>query len=92
MLKGYAIHQRVDTLEKKILEHDQKFDLIINTGLKPTEGIFYDGQIFDAWQFVSDLIKSAKKYIVLIDNYIDESVLVLLSKRMPEVEATIYTA
>ena len=92
LLKGYAIHQRVDKLEKKILEHEQKFDLIINTGLKPTEGIFYDGQIFDAWLFVSDLIKSAKKNIVLIDNYIDDSVLVLLTKRSPKVNATIYTA
>ena len=92
LLKGYAIHQRVDTIEKKILEHDQKFDLIINTGLKPTEGIFYDGQIFDAWLFVTALIKDAKKCIVLIDNYVDESVLLLLSKRNPNVDATIYTA
>jgi len=99
LLKGYAIHAQFEQIEKKfqqhdqkLFEHDQKFDLIINTGLKPTEGIFYDGQIFDAWQFVSDLIKSAKKNIVLIDNYIDDSVLGLLSKRMPKVEATIYTA
>jgi hypothetical protein len=99
LLKGYAIHAQFEQIEKKfqqhdqkIFEHDQKFDLIINTGLKPTEGIFYDGQIFDAWQFISDLIKSAKKNIVLIDNYIDDSVLVLLSKRLPKVEATIYTA
>ena len=91
LLRGYALNNRIDRIEQKILEHDQKFELIINTGLKPTEGIFYDGQIFDAWQFVSQLIKEAEKSIVLIDNYVDESVLMLLSKRSPNVKATIYT-
>jgi len=74
------------------LEHDQKFDLLIKTNLLPNEGIFYDGQIFDAYQFASDIIKSATKSIVLIDNYVDESVLTLLSKRNSSVSATIYTA
>jgi len=92
LLKGYALNYRVDKIEHKLLEHDQKFDLIINTGLKPQDGIFFNGQIFDAWQFVSGLVKEAKKNIVLIDNYIDESVLMLLSKRSPKVDATIYTA
>ena len=92
LLKGYAISQRVDRIEKKLVEHDQKFDLLIKTNLLPNEGIFYDGQIFDAYQFVSDIIKSATKSIVLIDNYIDESVLTLLSKRNSDVRATIYTA
>ena len=92
LLKGYVINQRVDRIEKKLLEHDQKFDLLIKTNLPPTEGIFYDGQIFDAYQFASDIIKSATKSIVLIDNYVDESVLTLLSKRNSEVTATIYTA
>jgi len=62
------------------------------TNLLPTEGIFFEGQIFDAYQFASDIIKSAKKSIVLIDNYVDESVLTMLSKRNSEVTATIYTA
>ena len=99
LLKGYAIHAQFEQIEKKfqqhdkiLHEHDQKFDLIINTGLKPTEGIFFDGQIFDAWQFVSQLIKEAEKTIVLIDNYVDESVLMLLSKRNPNVKATIFTS
>ena len=74
------------------MEHDQKFDLLIKTNLLPNEGIFYDGQIFDAYQFASDIIKSATKSIVLIDNYVDESVLTLLSKRNSSVSATIYTA
>jgi len=98
LLKGYAIHAQFEQIEKKfqqhdkkLHEHDQKFDLIINTGLKPSEGIFFDGQIFDAWQFVSQLIKDAAETIVLIDNYVDETVFMLLSKRNPGVEATIYT-
>jgi hypothetical protein len=92
LLKGYAISHRLDKVERKLVEHDQKFDLLINTNLPQNEGIFYDGQIFDAWEFVSGLIKEAKYNIILIDNYIDESVLSLLSKRQPVVEATIYTA
>ncbi len=92
LLKGYAINQRVFRIEEKLLEHDQKFDLLIKTNLPPKEGIFYDGQIFDAYQFASDIIKSAKKSIVLIDNYVDESVLTLLSKRNIDVTASIYTA
>jgi len=91
LLKGYAINHRIERLEHKIVEHDQKFDLLIRTSLPPKEGIFYEGQIFDAYVFVSDLIKSAKKSIVLIDNYIDESVLLLLSKRETKINAKIYT-
>ena len=53
LLKGYAFNQRLEKVEKKMLEHDQKFDLLIRTNLPPSEGIFYDGQIFDAWEFVS---------------------------------------
>ena len=92
LLKGYVLNQRVDRIEGKLLDHDQKFDLLIKSNLLPKEGIFYDGQIFDAHLFVSDLIKSANQSIVLIDNYIDESVLILLTKRNPNVVATIYTA
>jgi hypothetical protein len=91
LLKGYAINQRIDKIESKLDEHDQKFNLLIKTNLPPHEGIFYDGQIFDAWLFVSGLVKSAKKSVVLIDNYVDESVLILLSKRNANVEAVIYT-
>jgi len=69
-----------------------EIDFQIKTNLPPNEGIFYDGQIFDAYKFVSKLIKTAKNSIVLIDNYIDESVLTLLSKRNPDVDTTIYTA
>jgi hypothetical protein len=92
LLKGHAINQRLEKVERKVVEHDQKFDLLVKTNLPPSEGIFYDGQIFDAWEFVSGLIKEAKQSIILIDNYIDESVLALLAKRQAGVKASIYTA
>ena len=92
LLKGYAINHRIDKIEKTLFEHDQKFDLLIRTNLPPHEGIFYDGQVFDAYIFVSDLIKSASKSIVLIDNYVDQTVLSLLSKRNANVDATVYSA
>lgn len=91
LLRGYAIHQRVDRIERKLIEHDQKFELLINSDLPQSEGIFYEGQIYDAWLFVSDLIKSARTSIILIDNYLDESVLTLLSKRAKNVTAKIFT-
>ena len=92
LMKGYVLNSRIDRIEKKIFEHDQKFDLLIKTSLPPNEGIFYDGQIFDAWKFAADLVKSAKKSIVLIDNYIDDSVLHLLAKRNKGVEVKIFTS
>jgi hypothetical protein len=91
-LKGYAINQRVEHLERRVSETEQKIDFFIKTSLPPVEGIFYDGQIFDAWTFAAGLIKSARTSVTLIDNYIDESVLLLLSKRSQGVNATVYTA
>jgi hypothetical protein len=93
LLKGYAIHQRVEILEKKVNSIEIKnneFELLLNTNLPPNQGIFYDGEVFDAYVFVTKLIKSAKKSIVLIDNYCDETVLTLLSKRQAKVKASIY--
>ena len=94
LLKGYAINHRIDILEKKVNfleDKSNEFDLVINTKLPPNQGIFYDGQVFDAYEFASKIIKSAKKSILLIDNYVDESVLMLLSKRAAKVKTTIYT-
>ena len=91
LLKGYAINQRVERLEYRMTEAEENIGFFIKTALPPKEGVFFDGQIFDAYTFISDLIKSAKKSIILIDNYIDDSVLLLLSKRAKEVEVTIYT-
>lgn len=102
LLKGYAINSQLTQLEqrvdKKLLDHEQRISnnekqigFFVRTSLPPVEGVFCDGQIFDAYVFASDLIKSAKTNIVLIDNYVDESVLLLLSKRNKGVSATIYT-
>ncbi len=92
LLKGYTINKRVDRLEEKLIEHDKKFDILLNTNLHPNEGIFYDGQIFDAYKFVNDIIKSANSSIVLIDNYIDDTVLSMLTKRAKNVKVIIYTS
>ena len=102
LLKGYSINQRLKDLEEKVdakfVQHERqldyltdKVDFFVRTSLPPVEGIFYNGQIFDAYKFAADLIRSAKKSILLIDNYVDESVLLMLSKRGIGVTATIYT-
>ncbi len=91
LLKGYTINRRVEHLEKRVTETEKKIEFFVKTSLPPKEGVFYEGQIFDAYIFASDLIKSAKKTIVLIDNYVDETVLLLLSKRECKVSARIYT-
>ena len=91
LLKGYSINRRLSELEQTVSEHSKKIDFFVRTSLPPVEGIFFDGQIFDAYKFASDLIKSARQSLVLIDNYVDESVLLMLSKRQPRVTATIYT-
>jgi hypothetical protein len=102
LLKGYAVNQRLTTIEdridRRLQEHsDQihelqnKVDFFVRTSLPPVEGIFYDGQIFDAYTFVNDRIREAKKRVVLIDNYVDDSVLTMLDKRGEDVSATIYT-
>jgi len=94
LLKGHAVNHRLERIENDVYHLKNKVDEIdfqINTNLPPNEGVFYDGQIFDAYLFISDIIKSATTSIVLIDNYVDESVLVLLSKRNPNAEATIFT-
>jgi len=89
-----AIFQRLENVEQKLLKHDENFnkifDAIESKDIKPKQGIFYDGEIFDAYVFVSELIKSAQNTIVLFDNYIDESVFILLSKNQ-NVDITIYT-
>ncbi|MDR0872276.1 MAG: virulence RhuM family protein [Prevotellaceae bacterium] len=92
LLKGYAINQRFERIEQRVYETEKKIDFFVRTSLPPVEGIFYNGQIFDAYKFVSDLVEMAKKEIVLIDNYIDVSILALLTKRKKEVKATIFTA
>ena len=91
LLRGYAVNQRIERLEQRVSKTEEKIDLFVRTSLPPVEGVFYDGQIFDAYVFASNLIKSAKSSIVLIDNYVDESVLTTLSKRENNVSAKIVT-
>ena len=98
LLKGYSVNQRLNDMGKELAEiketlyeHSKKIDFFVRTSLPPVEGIFFDGQIFDAYKFATDLIRSARKSLLLIDNYVDESVLLMLSKRNPGVFATIYT-
>ena len=91
LLKGYSINQRFERLEHRMTHAEEKIDFFVRTALPPVEGIFYDGQIFDAYTFVSDLIRSAKRRIVLFDNYVDDTVLTLLDKRADGVDAQIYT-
>lgn len=89
------IFHRLGAVEIKQIEHDKKFeeifDAIQSKDIKPEKGIFFDGQVFDAYKFVSDLIRTANKSIVLIDNYIDDTVLTLFNKRNRGVQVTIFT-
>ena len=91
LLKGYSINKRLSELERTVAQHTEKIDFFVRTALPPVEGIFYNGQIFDAYKFATDLVRSARRSIVLIDNYVDETVLLMLSKRSVGVSATIYT-
>lgn len=102
MLRGYAVNQRIvhveEYFDKRLRAHEQrienveqKIDFFVRTSLPPQQGIFYDGQIFDAYTFINDRIREATTRIILIDNYIDDSVLTMLAKRADKVAATIYT-
>ena len=93
-LSDYRITEINDMLlihDRILKEHSEKIDFFIRTSLPPTHGIFFDGQMFDAYVFAADLIRSASKSVVLIDNYVDETVLTVLDKRGMEVDAVIYT-
>ena len=101
LLRGYSVNQRLmlmeDRIDRRLSEHDhqlsqltEKVDFFVRSSLQPKEGIFFDGQIFDAYAFVADLIRKAKNRIVVIDSYIDDSVLVQLSKRNSGVTVDIY--
>jgi len=91
ILRGYAVSQRFERIESRVTETERQIGFFVKTALPPVEGVFSDGRIFDAYAFASDLIKWAKKRIILFDNYVDETVLTLLSKRKAAASATIYT-
>jgi Virulence protein len=102
LLKGYAINQqithleerittRIDSIKDTLADHQQKIDFFVRTSLPPVEGIFYDGNMLEPFAFVNKLIRSARERIVLIDNYVDETVLLRLAEREENVQAKIYT-
>ena len=102
LLRGYSINQRLNDMEQrmdnKLIQHelrlnrlDEKMDFFVRTSLPPMEGVFFEGQIFDAYKLAADLVRSAKESLVLMDNYVDESVLTLFTKRQEGVKALIYT-
>jgi len=100
IINNAQLFQRIDTVERRQLKHEMEaderfekvFDALQKDKLDPKQGIFFDGQIFDAHKFISDLIRKAKKSIILIDNYIDDTVLELFTKRKKNVSVTIYTS
>ncbi|MDP3463661.1 MAG: RhuM family protein [Bacteroidales bacterium] len=94
LLKGHVVNHRLNRVEEEVNQikgRINEIEFMVQANLQPNEGIFYDGQVFDAWQFVSRLVKEAENSIILIDNYIDESILHLLSKRKTGTSAIIYT-
>ena len=98
LLEGFTINNRINQLELKLnkgigklTQRVDEIEIFISTNELPAQGIFFEGQLFDAYVFTNDLIKSANKSIILIDNYVDESTLLMLSKRNPKCNATIYT-
>ena len=98
LLRGYALNNRLERIEnqlenqqKQIADHQQKIDFFVRTSLPPVEGIFYDGNMLEPFAFVNKLIRSARERIVLIDNYVDETVLLRLAERVENVQAKIYT-
>ena len=93
LINNAQIFRRLDKIETKQLIYDEQFEKVFNAldNHEPKQGIFFDGEIFDSYKFVSGLIKNANKKIILIDNFVDESVLVLFGKRKKDVSVTIYT-
>ena len=91
LLNGYAVARRFERLEYRMAKTEETIDFIVRTPLPPREGIFFDGQIFDAYTLMCNLVRSAKHRIALVDNYVDDSVLCQLAKRRPGVDAVIFT-
>ena len=95
LVSNAQVFQRLENLEYKLIATDEKvallYDKIEEGKLEPCQGIFFEGQIYDAYKFICNLIKSAKNRIVLIDNYVDDTVLTMMDKREANVSATIYT-
>ena len=91
LLKGGSVNQRIDSLERRVSRTEEKIDFFVRTSLPPVEGIFFQGQIFDAYAKFESFIQSAVREIILIDNYVDLSVLERLAKKRENVKVVIYT-
>ncbi len=91
LLRGYAVSNRFERLEQRMAKAEQQIEYFVHAALPPREGIFVDGQIYDAFEFIERLIKSAQKSILLIDNYVDEAVLTMMSRKQNGVQVEIYT-
>ena len=92
ILRGYAINDRIERLEQKVLKHDEQINLVLQTALPPIQGVFYDGQLWDARALVLKLIQSAKRSLILIDNWATAETLDLFSKKRKGVRLTIFTS
>ena len=91
LLRGYAVSNRFERLEQRMAKAEQQIEYFVHTALPPREGIFVDGQIYDAYEFIEKLIKSSQKSILLIDNYVNEAVLTMMSQKQAGVQVDIYT-
>ena len=91
MLRGYSINQRFERLEQRVAQTENKIDFFVRTSLPPVEGLLHEGQIFDARVCVEDLIKQAKREVIMIDGYVDAATFEILDVRQQGVSATIYT-
>ena len=92
ILRGYAINDRIERLEQKVLKHDEQINLVLQTALPPIQGVFYDGQLWDARALVLKLIQSAKRSLILIDNWANTEVLDLFKRKHKGVRLTIFTS
>ena len=92
ILRGYAINDRIERLEQKVLKHDEQINLVLQTALPPIQGVFYDGQLWDARALVLKLIQSAKRSLILIDNWANTEVLDLFTKKHKGVRLAIFTS
>ena len=92
ILHGYAINDRIERLEQKVLKHDEQINLVLQTALPPIQGVFYDGQLWDARALVLKLVAGAKRSLILIDNWATPEVLDLFAKKRKGVKVTVFTS
>ena len=81
ILRGYAVNERLERLERKVIKHDEQINLVLQTALPPIQGVFYDGQIYDAFEQMKKFVRMAKKELIVIDPYFDDSVLPLIAQK-----------